>query len=101
MRLKFFGEFILNTNRSYKQIVCSAYHPTHVFRGIVISEANRLKKLNEKTEDYKKALINLKIKCSRSSFSKKLIHNTFNELDEVCNKDPNTNNIKNQNKVKK
>ena len=72
----------------------NSYHPTHVFRGIILSEANRLKKLNEKTEDYEKALINLKIKCSRSSFSKKLINNTFNELDEVCNKDPSTNNIK-------
>ena len=41
----------------------NSYHPTHVFRGIILSEANRLKKLNEKTKDYEKALINLKIKA--------------------------------------
>jgi len=57
---------------------------------ILLSEANRLKKLNEKTEDYENALINLKIKCSKSNFSKKLINNTFNELNEIKEDDTKT-----------
>ena len=84
------------TAKSAKFLNGNSYHPAHVFRGIILSEANRLKKLNEKTEDYENALINLKIKCSKSNFSKKLINNTFNELNEINEEDTKTKNNKKQ-----
>ena len=70
------------TAKSAKFLNGNSYHPPHVFRGIILSEANRLKKLNEKTEDYEIALHNLKTKCIKSNFNKKLINKTFKELNE-------------------
>ena len=61
------------TAKSAKFLNGNSYHPAHVFRGIILSEANRLKKLNEKDKDYEEALINLKFKFIRSNFSRKLI----------------------------
>ena len=82
------------TAKSAKFLNGDPYHPAHVFRGIILSEANRLKKLNEKDKDYEEALINLKIKCIRSNFSRKLIKNTFNELENFFTKDTKTKNKK-------
>ena len=48
-----------------------------------MSEANIYKKLNEKQKGYEDALIKLEIKCIESYFSRKLINNTFNVLDNI------------------
>ena len=65
----------------------------HMFLEICIklSEANRPKNINEKKK-YGDALFNLKIKCIWSNFSRKLINNTFNELDKKFIKDTKSNN---------
>ena len=58
------------TAKSAKFLNDNSYHPRHVFRAIILSEAKRLKKINEKLEDYENALINLKTKCIKSNFYK-------------------------------
>ena len=65
-----------------------------------ISFKNNETKLNEKQKDYEDALINLKFKCIRSYFIRKLVNNTFNELNKLRTKNT-TKNFFKQNKVKK
>ncbi|MEC8567887.1 MAG: GIY-YIG nuclease family protein, partial [Pseudomonadota bacterium] len=53
-------------------------HPRNVFKSIFFSESIRMRRLNEKTDDYLKALEDLKIKCWKSGFDKKMVNNMLN-----------------------
>ena len=50
-----------------------SFHPTHIFKSIVFSEAVRLRRLNETQSDYLASLERLKQKCIRSQFNIKLV----------------------------
>ena len=50
----------------------SYHHPFHVFKGITFSEAVRLRRLNERQEDYINSINELKDKCLSSGFNKKV-----------------------------
>ena len=58
----------------------NSYHPPHVFRGIILGEANRLKKLNENKIDYTNAIKKLETKCKTSNFKNSIINKTFIEI---------------------
>ena len=47
-------------------------HPSHTFKGIIIGEAKRLLRLNERDIDYKKSIERLQNKCIRSGFNRKI-----------------------------
>ena len=46
-----------------------SFHPTHIFKSIVFSEAVRLRRLNETQSDYLASLERLKQKCIHSQFN--------------------------------
>ena len=48
----------------------NSYHPLHIFKGITFS-AVRLRRLNERQEDYMNSIKELKDKCLCSGFNKK------------------------------
>ena len=50
-----------------------SFHPTHIFKSIVFSEAVRLRRLNETQSDYLASLERLKQKCIHSQFNVKLV----------------------------
>ena len=47
-------------------------HPSYTFKGIILGEAKRLRRLNEKDEEYKMSIERLKEKCLRSEFNRKI-----------------------------
>ena len=49
-------------------------HPPHVFKSIVYSEAIRMRRLNESTDEYLHSLYQLKIKCLKSNFNLALVN---------------------------
>ena len=48
-------------------------HPLHIFKGIILGEAKRLRRLNENDMEYKKSINRLKEKCLRSGFNRKIL----------------------------
>ena len=50
----------------------NSYLPLHVFKGIIFSEAMRLRRLNERREDYTNSIKDLKEKCLSSGINKKV-----------------------------
>ena len=57
-----------------------SFHPSHVYKGIIIGEAKRMERLNENNEDYEKSIEQLKNKCRKSGFNSKLITKTIEEI---------------------
>ena len=51
-----------------------SHHPRSVFKSVVFSESTRMRRLNEREEDYREALEKLKEKCLRSGFNKNLVN---------------------------
>ena len=51
-----------------------SHHPPHVFKSIVYSEAVRMRRLNESTDEYLNSLQQLKTKCLRSNFNLSLVN---------------------------
>ena len=50
-----------------------SHHPINVFKGIVLGESKRMRRLNEYDDDYYESLKILKKKCLRSGFDEKLV----------------------------
>ena len=63
-----FKNFVKPTAANALFLNGKSYHPLHVFRGIILGEARRLRRINEYDEDYLMGLEGLKIKCNRSGF---------------------------------
>lgn len=63
-----------------------SFHPSHVFRGIIIGEAKRMKRLNEREEDYQTSIKLLEKKCKQSGFNQKIINTTIKKIKEKKNK---------------
>ena len=51
-----------------------SYHPPHVFKSIDYSEAIRMRRLNESTDEYLHSLQQLKTKCLKSNFNLALVN---------------------------
>ena len=58
----------------------NSYHPLHILRGIIISEGKRLRRLNEKDDDFKSSLKMLSEKCIRSNFPENLVTRNINNI---------------------
>ena len=58
----------------------NSYHPLHIFKGIIFSEAVRLRRLNERQEDYLNSINELKDKCLSSRFNKKVTQNMIQKV---------------------
>ena len=50
----------------------NSYHLLHIFKGIIFSDAVRLRRLNERQEDYINSINELKDKCLSSGLNKKV-----------------------------
>ena len=57
-----------------------SYHPLHIFKDVIISEAVRLHILNERQEDYLNSTKELKDKCLSSGFNKKVIQTLIQKV---------------------
>ena len=55
----------------------NSHHPLHIFKGIILSESRRLRRINENDEDYLESLTVLETKCRRSNFNKMIIEETL------------------------
>ena len=60
------------TNRLF--LNSQSYHPPHVFKSTVYSEAVRMRRLNESTDEYLNILQQLKTKCLKSNFNLSLVN---------------------------
>ena len=58
----------------------NSYHPLHIFRGIILSEGKRLRRLNEKDEDFQSSLTMLSEKCLRSNFPENLVTRNIDNI---------------------
>ena len=56
-----------------------SHHPLYIFRGIILSEAKRMRRLNETNDDYLISLEHLAHKCIRSNFPKNLVIRNIEE----------------------
>jgi hypothetical protein len=55
-----------------------SHHPRSVFKSIVFSESTRMRRLNERDEDYRMAIEKLEDKCIKSGFDKNLVKDMVN-----------------------
>ena len=60
-------------------------HPSHTFKGIILGEGKRLRRLNENDVDYKKSIDRLNKKCKRSKFDKKITKEWITKVMEYEN----------------
>ena len=54
-----------------------SHHPPHVFRGIVLGEGQRLRRLNETEEGFKTSIQRLQEKCLKSNFNETMVTKTI------------------------
>ena len=57
-----------------------SFHPLNIFKGIITGEDKRMKRINERKEDYYESLNKLKTKCLASNFNPKLVENEFKKI---------------------
>ena len=55
-------------------------HPLNTFKAIITGEEKRMKRLNERKEDYYESLNKLKTKCITSNFNLKLTEDQFEKI---------------------
>ena len=71
----------------------SSYHPSNVFKSILKGETLRMRRLNEKQNDFQESLDRLKCKSLKSNFPKKLTNRLIeNASTWIARFPPNTNN---------
>ena len=88
-----------------------SFHPVHIFKGIILGEGKRLRRLNETEEGFQNSIERLKSKCHKSGFSAKIVHKMIKKVKDLKNiwnngnielQDQNNNNTgKNNYKTKK
>ena len=54
-----------------------SFHPKHIYKGIIYGESNRMRRLNEREQDYQTSLKELQKKCNKSEFDKKITKSTI------------------------
>ena len=57
-----------------------SFRPLNIFKGIITGEEKRLKRINERKEDYYESLKKLKTKCLASNFNPKLVEDQFKKI---------------------
>ena len=57
-----------------------SFHPLSTFKAIITGEEKRMKRLNERSEDYYESLKKLKTKCIASNFNLKLTEDQFEKI---------------------
>ena len=71
----FFTKYFIKPTAANRLFLNSqSYHPPHVFKSIVYSEAVRMRRLNESTDEYLNSLQQLKTKCLKSNFNLSLVN---------------------------
>ena len=73
-------DFIKPTAKNATFLHGKSYHPKYMFKGIVISEAHRLRRLNEEDKDYIESIERLKNKCKRSNFDESTLNEAIEEV---------------------
>ena len=58
----------------------SSHHPRHVFKAIIVGEANRMRRLNETKEGFDESIRRLEQKCIKSNFNRNLISETLKTI---------------------
>ena len=57
-----------------------SFHPLNTFKAIITGEEKRMKRLNERKEDYYESLNKLKMKCITSNFNLQLTEDQFEKI---------------------
>ena len=78
-------DFVKPTAVEAKFLNGNSFHPIHVFKGIIFGEGKRLRRLNEKDNDYVNSIERLKVKCKRSGFKNFIIEEAFAVIKEYRN----------------
>lgn len=73
-----------------------SHHPLHVYKGIILGESRRMRRLNECDEDYYDSLQMLKSKCIRSGFDEELVNGIIEKTKRWKGKGDNTTYQENQ-----
>ena len=92
-------DFTKPTARGQTFIDGRSHHPQHVFKGVVIGEGIRFRRLNETEEGFQESLDNLEKKCLKSNFSHSMVKKTINELRKMKRRDVDDNDNKDTVKV--
>ena len=58
----------------------NSYHSLYIFKGIIFSEAVRLRRLNERHKDFINSTKELNDKCLSFGFNKKVTHNPKSDI---------------------
>ena len=72
------SNFVKPTALDHTFLNGKSFHPIHIFKSIVFSEAVRLRRLNETQSDYLASLERLKQNCIHSQFNIKLVSRFLN-----------------------
>ena len=62
-----------------------SFHPPHVYKGIIVGEGIRLRRLNETDVGYQKSITRLKEKCIKSGFKNFIIEDAFKIIENYEN----------------
>ena len=62
-----------------------SFHPLHVFKGIILSEAKRLRMLNETDNGYQEGIKRLSKKCLKSGFKNKTVKEMIEKVENYFN----------------
>ena len=73
-------DFIKPTAVGHQFLNGRSFHPNTVYRSIITGEANRMSRLNERTEDLDESLKRLEQKCLNSGFHKSLVSETLEKI---------------------
>ena len=73
-------DFIKPTAKNATFLHGKSYHPKYMYKGIVLSEAQRLRRLNEEDQDYTESIKRLENKCKRSNFDESMVNETIEEV---------------------
>ena len=74
------SDFVKPTAKDATFLNGKSFHPAHIFKGIVLGEGHRLRRLNESNEGYQNSLERLKKKCITSHFKMHTITEAFEKV---------------------
>ena len=98
------SDFVKPTAKDATFLNGKSFHPAHIFKGIVLGEGHRLRRLNESNEGYQNSLERLKKKCITSHFKMHTITEAFEKVLNLPNewtKNRNEEKVKNKPATKK
>ena len=78
-------DFVKQTAINTNFLNGNSFHPPHIFKGTIVGEGKRLRRLNETDERYQESIQRLKLKCYRSRFKPYIIEETFQIIEQYNN----------------